>query len=266
MPLSRQTWLDRASQNPVVAGGRDVAGQITQGITPGEFRVLRASGPGDDRTQALAEFAARMSDPRMDIHGETLQADTSPALAQELLAPEGMVRPGFVDPGAFGGRFGRLREPRMFEIGNNIVAVDQMTGKANVVYQSPKTTKISEPRISTDVYAEGVDPTTARDFGLTPTRVSGTASSIMPLMGTNAPASLRNWAANFNQAVDAGAAAVAEPVARPEPRVHIGNWISDEAFGAMATNSPPAAPRLRTATNRKTGQKMVFRGGKWQPL
>lgn len=249
-----------------VSARRDVPGQIVQGITPGEWATLGSNDVGDDRTQALAEFAARMGAPRSDIWGETLAADTAPALAQELLAPEGMVRPGFVDPGSFGGRFGRLREPRMFEIGNNIVAVDQATGKANVVYQSPKTTKVSEPRISTDVWAEGVDPTTARDYGLTPTRVSGTASSIMPLMGTNAPASLRNWNNNFMQGVDAGAAAVAEPVARPEPRIHIGNRISDEAFGAMATNAPPAAPRLRTATNRKTGQRMVFREGKWQPL
>lgn len=80
--------------------------------------------------------------------------------------------------------------PKLFSTDNPIVSVDPITGQVKTL--NPAFTKPTPPvRVSAPIYGEGVDPNTAALLGKKPFTVSGTVEQITPLLGTNAPASLR---------------------------------------------------------------------------
>lgn len=78
--------------------------------------------------QAMAEYDARIKDPRYVPGGATPHPDSPELLDAELFAP---IRE------RFGLNSRRTTAPKTYEIGNELVSLDPNTGKTNVVYSAP---------------------------------------------------------------------------------------------------------------------------------
>lgn len=225
--------------------------------------------------QAEAEYDARLKNPRIDIWGKPLSADTPQALDAELFHPlraltgqtDNIQRPVAVKP------------PETYHVGDTVVQIDPTTGQPKVLYSIPtkpvpqqfdvqkSDTEVPEVPSKTHVdpglfgWSWGPFGTRVTDAPAIPAHKVTTTRKI-PAESVLAPATN-----TFTNALDAGRKAIQAPVAFMGTPGGANLIPSAPAQGTVVpapSIATTAAPVYPTATNKKTGQKIVFKDGKWQ--
>ncbi len=196
---------------------------------------------GKIAAQALAEYEARIKNPRNDIWGKTLHEDTPEFLDQTILEPVRRL---------IGGSQNTTSPVKTFEMGHDLVQYDPRTGQTKVAFKGP------EAPVKTQRYAgaTGVDimgkPT--GNVSLTPQEWAGVGPGLPDNIRTNEPiASYINWGNQSNNVPATVQGPKAPPMYADWPQQ--GNFIGapggTNRFSGSLTNSTKRVLKY----NPKTG-------------
>jgi hypothetical protein len=206
--------------------------------------------------QAMAEFDARRQDPRFVPGARVESPDAPDLLRQELLDPV------FAAANAFQGRSVRPATqptPRMFEMGNQLVSVDPISGQTSVVHSAPQRQDNTARKFKLDQISRQIQGLSALQYDPAKAAMAG-----MDANKIGAEIERLNMDAEALLAGDAVQPAAPQPSA-PNPQMFMGNpsgtnLLNELNLGAAPEYSAAAARKTTNQVTRtlKDGRKAIF--------